>query len=112
LLFTTGEHRVASSDRHVPRRAREILEHYLANPRATDSLEGIATWRLLEDFVQRRVKETHRALRWLVARGFLTRSTDQSASPPLYQLNPDKRAEAIRLLSDAAAGREVRSVED
>lgn len=101
-----------ASDRHVPRRAREILKHYIDNPFATDSLEGIATWRLLEDFVQCRVKETDRALRWLVANGFLTRSTEASASPPLYRLNPDKRSDAMQLLSSTDASGVGRCTED
>jgi hypothetical protein len=80
-------------------RVREILRHYLANPQTADSLEGIAEWRLLEDFVQRRVEETDEALRWLVTRGFLQR-IETSAAQPLYRLNIEKVAEAVRFIEE------------
>jgi hypothetical protein len=91
---------VDASDRHLPARAREILQHYLANPRTADSLEGITEWRLLDDFVQRRVEETRQALEWLVERGFLMRTVGRAA-PPVYRLNQQTLADAARLIRDA-----------
>lgn len=85
---------------HLPARAREILQHYLANPQAADDLEGIAHWRLLDDFVQRRVEETSAALEWLVNQGVLTR-TASPLTPPVYRLNREAITEAERLLDDA-----------
>jgi hypothetical protein len=82
-----------------PVRAREILRHYVEHPASADSLEGIAEWLLLEEVVQRRVEETRQALRWLVAQGFLERTTEAVATPPLYRLNADKLADAERLLA-------------
>ncbi len=89
-----------------PVRAKEILQHYVAHPGSADSLEGIAEWLLLEEVVQRRVEETRLALRWLVAHGFLRRTAEAVAAPPLYRLNVDKVPEAERLLraTDAPPG--------
>jgi hypothetical protein len=81
-------------------RALEILKHFVANPLAADSLEGIAGWRLLEDLVQRRVEETTVALQWLVAHGFLDRSAG-GAAPPLYRLNAARRRDAEQVLANA-----------
>jgi hypothetical protein len=90
---------VDARDRHLPARAREILQHYLANPQTADSLEGIAEWRLLDDFVQRRVEETRNALEWLVEQGFLMRTAGRVA-PPVYRLNQHTITEAARLIHD------------
>lgn len=90
---------VDASDRHLPARAREILQHYLANPRTADSLEGITQWRLLDDFVQRRVEETRHALEWLVERGLLMKTVGPAA-PPVYRLNRQSVADAERLIHD------------
>jgi hypothetical protein len=87
-------------DRSLRRRAREILQHYLKNPQAADDLEGIAQWRLLEDFVHRRVSETSEALEWLVNQGFLTKTVGPAA-PSVYRLNPEKVAAAEHLLEES-----------
>lgn len=81
-----------------PRRAREILKHYLENPHTADTLEGIAEWRLIEDLVRARVREIDDALEWLVAHEYLKRSTGRGASPPLYTLNDARRADGQRLI--------------
>jgi hypothetical protein len=88
---------VDKRDTLPPRRAKEILDHYLANPQVADTFEGIAEWRLLEELVQRRVEETEAALRWLVSNGYLEKSTG-AAAPPLYRLNPSRRPEAEQLM--------------
>jgi hypothetical protein len=62
-----------------------------------DNLEGIAGWRLLEEIVRTRVSDTENALSWLVAEGYLDRSS-RAASPPVYRLNPSRLAEARRLV--------------
>lgn len=85
-----------------PCRTREILEHYLANPGTADSLEGIAAWRLLEEFVARRVEDTKVAVNWLVARGYLDRRAPMAA-PPVYRLNESRRADADRLVAELRA---------
>lgn len=88
-------------DTHLPARAREILEYYLANPRTADTLDGIAEWRLLEDLVHRRVEETDAALHWLVTRGYLRRVIASMAAPPLYRLNADRVDDAAQLVREA-----------
>ncbi len=90
---------VSKGDPQPPRRTREILEHYLANPETLDSLEGLAAWRLLEEFVARRVAETEAAVGWLVERGYLDRRAPMAA-PPIYSLNEGRRAEADRLVAE------------
>jgi hypothetical protein len=87
-----------------PRRAREILKHYLDHPRAADTLEGIAEWRLLEEIVRRRVAEIDKALRWLVAEGYLERHAS-AAAPPVYRLNQHRRADAERLVKTTVRSR-------
>ncbi len=81
----------------VPPRARDILKHCLNNPLMADSLEGIASWRLIEEIVRQRVTETQEALHWLVDNGYLDRSA-RATGPPVYKLNPNRRADAERLL--------------
>jgi hypothetical protein len=82
-----------------PRRAREILKHYLENPHTADTLEGIAAWRLIEDIVRERVREVHEALEWLVAQRYLKRTAGRGAAPPLYTLNDERRTESQRLIA-------------
>jgi hypothetical protein len=81
----------------APAGAMQILKHYLDNPRATDSVEGVATWRLLEEIVLRRLGETEEALQWLVAHGYLEERV-AGAAPPLYRLNLQRRRDAERLV--------------
>jgi hypothetical protein len=60
-----------SLDAQAGEAAKQILDYFVRNPGAADNLEGIARWRLLETMVQRSLAETERAIRWLVAEGFL-----------------------------------------
>jgi len=80
--------------------AKEVLRYFVHNPHAADSLEGVARWRLLEDAVQRHVDETHQALSWLVAQGFL-RELSSPGTGPIFSLNAERRNEAERFLSSA-----------
>jgi len=80
--------------------AVEILSYFIRNPQAADGLESIARWRLLGEAIYRRVDETHAALEWLVARGFLI-ETSSSVVSPIYRLNPDKIAEAEKALVES-----------
>jgi hypothetical protein len=54
--------------------------------------------------VQRRVDETERALRWLVANGYLER-TAPAATPPLYRLKPARRDDGERLVASDVSRR-------
>lgn len=89
-------------------RAREILSYFVRNPRAADSIEGVARWRLLDQTIHRTVDETRQALQWLVAQGFL-RESKTMGSGTIFDLNPERQAEALRFLGperDAEGERE------
>jgi hypothetical protein len=78
--------------------AREVLRYFLRYPDVADGLEGVARWRLLQEAVERRVRQTDQALSWLVERGFLQERSSPGTSP-LFSLNPERRGEAERFLS-------------
>jgi hypothetical protein len=80
-----------------PEKAKEVLDYFVRNPQAADTLEGIARWRLLREAVQRGIQETAEALEWLVAEGFL-KETPTTYSKPIYSLNTDAISEAERFL--------------
>jgi hypothetical protein len=86
----------------TPQRARDILRYYVGHPGMTDTLEGIAGWRLVDEIVRQYVGEVERAVQWLVARGYLEQRTS-AASPPLYRLNPGMRDAAEQLVADCAS---------
>ena len=77
--------------------AKEILSYFLRHPQAAADFEGIASWRLLEEVVRRRVEGTHQALTWLVRHRFL-REVSSGATGAIFSLNPESRAEARRFL--------------
>jgi hypothetical protein len=83
--------------------AKEILSYFLRNPRAADSLEGVARWRLLDERVHRQIEATDLALGWLVQRGLLRR-VDSAWTEAMYQLNEENRAEAERLVGETRKG--------
>jgi hypothetical protein len=83
----------------VPRLARAVLAGFLRNPRATDSLEGVARWRVHEETIHQTVEEVSQALGWLVEHGFLMREAAEG-TPPLFRLNVGRSTEAERLLAD------------
>ena len=83
--------------------AKEILSYFLRNPHAADSLEGIASWRLLEETIHRRVEDARRALDWLVAEGYLKEMVS-GGTAPLYSLDQEKRREAQLLSADEREG--------
>ena len=76
----------------------EVLDHFVRNPQAADTLEGVARWRLLRETVHRSVEETAEALEWLVAEGLLN-ETSTTYSKPIYSLNPQVIDEAKELLA-------------
>lgn len=69
-------------------------------PNATDSLEGIVYWRLQEERVHRMVEETKSAIEWLLDEGFLLQ---ESATPPVYRLNPAMREQAATFLKGSGS---------
>ena len=90
-----------------PDRAEEVLDYFLRNPQAADTLEYVARWRLLREAVHRGVEETAEALEWLVAEGFL-KKTPTTYSKPIYSLNSEAIAEAERFLAQGRTPRRHR----
>jgi hypothetical protein len=82
--------------------AKEILAYFVRNPQAADSLEGMARWRLMDEFIRRTVDETQSALCWLVAEGYLLKFVSP-ATDATFSLNL-ARIEAARqfLATDAS----------
>jgi hypothetical protein len=85
-------------DMDIKRIAREILSYFIRNPKAADTLEGIARWRLLNDTVHRKVQESRVSLNWLVYRGFLLETSSPSLGN-IFSLNPAKITQAERFLA-------------
>ena len=88
---------------HPSRPACEILAYFLRNPAASDSLEGIARWRLLEEAIHRKVMETKDAVEWLVKEGFLIETAHPSTGK-LFRLNPERRNQAELLVEESGEG--------
>ena len=79
---------------------KEVLNYFLRNAQAADSLEGIARWRLLDNVVRRKVEETRWALEWLVKRKFLSK-TMVAGGETVFSLNQENVPEAEALLTAA-----------
>ena len=77
----------------APPVSRDVLTFFLRNPKAADSIEGVARWRLLEEAVRQTLADTERAVRWLVDQGFL-REVSTNAAGRIFMLNHRRRAEA------------------
>jgi hypothetical protein len=85
--------------------AEEILTYFLRNADAADDIEGIVRFRLLDQGIERRVRDVSEALAWLVSSGLLDR-TIRPGTGPIFSLNPTMRDQAERLVS---AGRSARA---
>jgi len=72
--------------------AREILNYFLRNPEAADSLTGIARWRLMEEVARRSVEGTESAVNWLIAQGYLVEVG--MGTERIFKLNPQKLEDA------------------
>jgi hypothetical protein len=77
----------------------EILSYFMRNPDATDSLEGIARWRLLDQYIHRTLTETDEAIKALVEDGLLIRSSAASTGP-LFSLNRDRLQDGEKCLEE------------
>jgi len=86
---------------------KEVLDYFLRNPKAADSLEGITRWRLLDEAIRRKVTETQQALDWLVRRKFLKKTT-VPGKEPVFSLNRDKLAEAEAFVAGDSAPAKIR----
>jgi len=83
---------------------KEILNYFVRNRNATDTLEGMARWRLLEEQVHRTVEETASALAFLVERGYL-QEVPTSGANRVFRLDPERAAEAARFLAEQGSGK-------
>lgn len=87
----------------APEVVRQILNYFMRNPQAADSLEGIARWRLLEEQIHRSLQQTDAAVKWLLAQGYL-QEIQPGSSVRLYRLDARRQAEAARFLASEEAG--------
>ena len=84
--------------------AKDILSYFLRNPKAADTLEGVARMRLVDEIVHRSTSETDRALKWLVSRGYMVEELIPGKAA-LFRLNPAQEADALRLLAQSKTQR-------
>lgn len=88
---------MTNSRNETPTQPREILDYFLHNPQAADSLEGVARWRLMDEIIHRSVDEIGEALDWLVAKGFLIEESSPGAAP-VFRLNHRRVSKAKQFL--------------
>ena len=81
-----------------PEIAKHVLSYFVRNPRAADTLEGIARWRLLEEQLQNSLRQTDAAITWLVEQGYLE-VVQPVSSVRLYRLHPLRQKDAMHFLS-------------
>ncbi len=89
--------------------AADVLNYFLTNPRAADSLEGMLRWRLNEVAVRRASSEVVEVLDWLVEQGYLLEHITRGSGRN-YCLNFERQAEADRALAELL--RRVASAEE
>lgn len=63
-----------------------VLRYLQEHPGAKDTLEGIAQWWLLTEYVERRLEEVKRGVAVLLVRGLIV-EVRKEGRPPYYQLN-------------------------
>jgi hypothetical protein len=80
-----------------PTIVKQVLGYFVRNPKAADTLEGVARWRLLEEQIQNSISQTETAVEWLVAQGLLQEFNPRGTGH-LFRLNPARLDDAIRLL--------------
>lgn len=89
------------ADVSPPRLAKDILSYFIKHPMAADTCEGLARWRLLEEYVEQTTRDTEKALDWLVDHGFL--STRKGAgNRAVFVLNDARRQDAETFVGDPA----------
>lgn len=84
----------------LERLRREILAFLLQRPRAQDTLEGIATWWLLEQRLEREVQRVERVLERLVADGLVVKRKGADGRAR-FSADPERVAEIERLVERA-----------
>ena len=83
----------------VPVRTKEVLEHFLRNPKLVQDLEDVARWRIPHEVVTLTFDHVHRALTWLVEEKFLVEETGQGAAAR-FRLNEEREADARKFVED------------
>jgi hypothetical protein len=76
---------------------REVLGFFLRNPDTSDTAEGVARWRLLDNIIVRAVEETESILKDLVALGYLE-EIDTPGVQRLYRLRRDAAEKAAEYI--------------
>jgi hypothetical protein len=76
---------------------RDVLAYFVQHPSTTDSLEGIARWRVQQETVPHIVEQVDQALAWLVREHLLLRE-DRIGGAATFRLDPTRAGEAKRLL--------------
>jgi hypothetical protein len=100
LLIPSG---ILEADRHLDEAAiKEVLNYFVQNRHAADSVEGIARWRLLHEVVRRKVIDTRFALEWLVEHEFLVKAA-VTGGAPIFSLNEGKAGEAETFLKELSS---------
>jgi hypothetical protein len=69
--------------------AREILSYMARNPNASDTLEGIVEWWLLEHRIRTRAALVRQALEELMAKGLMDQTV--SSDRTMYRINSQYR---------------------
>lgn len=82
----------------------DILEYFLRNPDAADSVEGIVRWRLLDQLIRREVERATEAVGWLLQEGYLLEAGSPAAGA-LLRLNKARLDDARTLLERHNLGR-------
>lgn len=89
---------VVHADSSDADRMCEVLSFFVRHPLTSDSIEGVARWRLLDEVVFRSVQETERIVTDLVALGFLE-EINTPGMPRLFRLRSseaDRAAAYVR----------------
>jgi hypothetical protein len=87
------------AEERPPHLAKEILSYYVKHPTAADTYEGLARWRLLEEYVEQTTHDTEKAVDWLVSHGFLAVSGGLG-NRRVFVLNADRRQDAETFVDD------------
>lgn len=77
--------------------ARRILRYLQANPQATDTLEGIVEWWMLQERITETMEQVSKAITWLVTNGYLLEQK-VPGSKALYEINLSKHDEIVEFL--------------
>lgn len=83
----------------VPVRTKEVLEHFLQNPKLIQDLEDVARWRMPHELASLTFDHVRRALMWLVEEKFLVEETGQGL-PARFRLNKERETDAWKFVAD------------